>query len=115
MANPFRRGSAGEPVRNSMQGGNYTPWTNTHFILPYGLQLKQTINAGTTSVTIPSGITFVYAIAVGGGGGGNVNGGGGAGGIAWGWTLATSSCIVGTGGAAGNAGSYTRYGNIIAG
>lgn len=86
MSNPSRRGQAGSPVSTGMQSASVTPFANTHFILPYGLRLQQTINAGTTSVTIPSGITFVYAIAVGGGGGGTSNpsfcGGAGAGGIA---------------------------------
>ena len=57
---------------------------------PYGLTLKQTITSGTT-VTIPSGVNWVYAIVIGGGGGGNVlNGtygpGGGGGGVTMGWT-----------------------------
>ena len=60
MANPSRRGQAGSEVSTGMQSANYTPFANTHFILPYGLRLQQTINAGTTSVTIPAGITFVY-------------------------------------------------------
>ena len=121
MANPNRRGQAGNPVSTGMQGDTYTPFTNTHFVLPYGLRLQQTKNAGDTSVTIPAGITFVYAIAVGGGGGstGNTTGssGGGAGGIAWGWTIASSSCVVGAGGLNSGTtnGGYTRYGNVIAG
>ena len=101
MANPSRRGQVTGPVSTQMRGDEETPFANTSFILPYGLQLRQTINAGTTSVTIPSGITFVYAIAVGGGGGGNPSNGGGAGGVAWGWTIATSSCVVGAGGVVG--------------
>ena len=117
MANPNRRGSAGNPVSTGMQGDTYTPFTNTHFVLPYGLRLQQTKNAGDTSVTIPAGINFVYAIAVGGGGGGGTTttNGGGAGGIAWGWTIATSSCVVGAGAASNGTSGYTRYGNIIAG
>jgi len=114
MANPNRRGQASASVRTGMTGSNVTPWTNTHFVLPYGLQLQQTKNAGDTSVTIPAGINFVYAIAVGGGGGGIIAGSGGAGGVAWGWTLATSSCVVGAGGTNAQ-GGYTRYGNVIAG
>ena len=106
MANPNRRGQAGNPVSTGMQGDTYTPFTNTHFVLPYGLRLQQTKNAGDTSVTIPAGINFVYAIAVGGGAGGTSSGGG-AGGIAWGWTLATSSCVVGAGGATSTAGGHT--------
>ena len=70
MANPSRRGQVAGPVSGQMRGDEETPFANTSAILPYGLQLRQTINAGTTSVTIPSGVTFVYAIAVGGGGGG---------------------------------------------
>jgi hypothetical protein len=75
---------------------------------------------GTTAVTIPNGITFVYAVVVGGGGGGSngtlsTNGGGGAGGVAWGWTIANSSSFIGAGGVFAAAGGYTRYGNIIAG
>ena len=63
---------------------------------------------GFMSVTIPAGITWVYAIAVGGGGSGQ-NGGGGGGGLSWGWTLASSTCII------GKQDTYTRYGQIIAG
>jgi len=88
--NPNRKGQAGNPVSTGMQSATYTPFVNTHFNLPYGLFLRQTILAGTTSVTIPAGIDFVYAICVGGGGGGS-QGGGGAGGVAWGWTISTSS------------------------
>ena len=36
---------------------------------PYGLTLQQTITSGTT-VTIPSGINWAWAIVAGGGGGG---------------------------------------------
>jgi len=71
---------------------------------------------GAISITIPAGINFVYAIAVGAGGGGSAgaNGSSGcAGQISWGWTFASSSCIVGAGVTSG-VGGYTRYGNIIA-
>ena len=115
MSNPNRKGQAGNPVSIGMQSATYTPFVNTHFNLPFGLYLRQTILAGTTSVTIPAGINFVYAIAVGGGGGAGNGAASGAGGIAWGWTVATSSCVVGTGGAVNAAGNYTRYGNVIAG
>lgn len=119
MANPSRRGQVGSEVSTSMQGAEHTPFANTHFILPYGLRLQQTINAGTTSVTIPAGITFVYAIAVGSGGAPNsiqVTASAGGGGVAWGWTLASPSCIVGDSvNTTGSRGNYTRYGNIIAG
>ena len=119
MAEGFKRGEVGSQVNSWMPSTNtVTPSGFTSSIAPFGLQLRQTINAGTTSVTIPAGITFVYAIAVGGGGGGSSGSGGGAasaGGVAWGWTLATSSCVVGTGGVSAAAGGYTRYGNVIAG
>jgi hypothetical protein len=115
MANPIRRGESGSQVSSWMPSSNtVTPLANTSFILPYGLQCQQTINAGTTSVTIPAGITWVYVILAGGGGGGGSRAGG-AGGIAWGWTLANSTCVVGAGGLANNEGGYTRYGHIIAG
>ena len=118
MANPIKRGESGSQVNSWAQNDRATDYGFASTILPYGLQLRQTINAGTTSVTIPAGITWVYAIAVGGGGGGFSASagasGGGAGGISWGWTLSNSTCIVGTGG--NNAsGGYTRYGSIIAG
>jgi len=126
MSNIFRKSKAGTQVSSWQQSSNtITPNQQTSFILPHGLILRQTINAGTTSVTIPAGITWVYAICVGGGGSTGSSfvscPGAGAGGIAWGWTLATSSCVVGFGGAVvtypndGNRGGYTRYGHIIAG
>ena len=115
MSNPSRRGQVGSEVSSSMQGADFTPFVNTHFNLPYGLRLQQTINAGTTSVTIPDGITFVYAIAVGGGGGATQNNAGGAGGVAWGWTIASPYCVVGAGGVSSTAGGFTRYGNVMAG
>jgi hypothetical protein len=76
---------------------------------------------GEQAVSIPSGITFVYAILVGAGGGGNQAAfntgrfGGGAGGVAWGWTLNNSICFIGAGSIGSSVGEYTRYGNIIAG
>jgi hypothetical protein len=48
-----------------------TPAGFTSSITPYGLQLQQTITSSGT-VTIPAGITFVYAICVAGGGGGDI-------------------------------------------
>ena len=120
MSNPIRRGEVGSQVNSWQPSTNaVTPNGFTSSIAPYGLQLQQTKNAGDTSVTIPAGITFVYAICVGGGGGGgNVTSsyGGGGGGMAWGWTLATSSCVIGAGAAANTANTgYTQYGHIIAG
>ena len=114
MANPIRRGESGSQVNSWAQNDTVTPTAQTSFILPHGLTLRHTINAGTTSVTIPAGITWVYAICVGAGGGSNGYGGGGAGGVAWGWTLANSACVVGVGSGGAN-GGYTRYGHIIAG
>ena len=69
MTNPIRRGQPSSQINTWFPSTNKsTPNNFTSSILPYGLQLKQTINAGTTSVTIPAGITWVYAICVGGGG-----------------------------------------------
>jgi hypothetical protein len=192
MPNPIRRGQSGSEISGQTQSSNQTPWSNTHFILPYGLRFQQAVGqstitnisgngttvtytaannysaghqvsiynvnpnaynlqnvtvastsstqftvtnsatgtyvsggvvqkTGTTAVTIPAGITFVYAICVGGGGGEPTNqaqGGGGGGGVAWGWTLANSSSFIGAGGlnqTNATSGGYTRYGNIIAG
>jgi len=75
---------------------------------------------GAVPVTIPAGITWVYVIlagAGGGAGGGGVGSGGpGAGGVAWGWTLASSVCIIGASGSVSqDPGGFTRYGHIIAG
>ena len=115
MANPVRRGQAGAAVSTTIRGDNFTPQSNTSWILPYGLRLQQTISTTTSSVSIPTGITWVYAIVVGGGAGGTTLASGGAGGLAWGWTLANTSCTVGTAGSGGNAGNPSRYGHIIAG
>jgi hypothetical protein len=117
MKEMFIRGESGSQVSSWSPSTNtlgYSDGSPASFLVPGGLKLQQTKNAGDTTVIIPAGITFVYAIAVGGGGGGNASGSGGAGGVAWGWTLANSTCIVGTGGNNG-IGNYTRYGNIIAG
>jgi len=78
-----------------------------------------TVSSGSLDIPVP----WVYAIIAGAGGSSGGGGspsylaGGGAGGIAWGWTVASPSCIVGlgAGGGSGNNSNYTRYGNIIAG
>jgi hypothetical protein len=119
MANSFERGLSGSQVSQWAQNDTNTPAINTSFITPYGLKLQQTITSS-GSVTIPANITFVYAIVVGAGsGGGYFGNSGGAGGVAWGWTLASSSCIVGAGSNGGatnqTSGGFTRYGNIITG
>lgn len=111
-----------ELIRRGESGGQVSDWnpssdtvtapSQQSFFVPHGLTLRQTINAGTTSVTIPAGIEWVYVVLAGPGGRG-VSGGGGAGGIAWGWTLAQSTCVVGSGTTANS--GYTRYGHIMAG
>jgi hypothetical protein len=69
---------------------------------------------GFQSVTIPTGINWVYTVMVGGGGAGANGRGGAGGGVAWGWTLAQSTCRIAA--AFGYGGTeYTRYGHIIAG
>ena len=118
MPSPNKSGLSGGQVADWNTPDNFTPTSQTSFFAPYGFKLRQVLTS-TGSVTIPAGINFVYAVVVGGGAGG-VNGssagGGGAGGVAWGWTLAQSTCIVGAGGAVNaSSGGYTRYGNIIAG
>jgi len=55
MSNPIRRGQAGSPVSGGMQGNNVTPFANTHFILPYGLNLQQTLWGNIISTTTASG------------------------------------------------------------
>lgn len=113
MANPNRRGQAGSQVRTGMQSSAYTPFSQTSFVLPHGLQLQQTIQSS-GSVTIPAGITWVYVVMTGGGAGNFFGYGGGAGEVSWGWTLSNSTCIVGAGGTGSSDGGYTRYGHIIA-
>jgi hypothetical protein len=104
MASPIKRGLAGSQVSDlSPLNDEFTPLNQTSFIAPYGMRLRQTITSS-GSVTIPTGIEWVYAIVVGAGGGG----------IAWGWTIPVSTCIVGAG-AATSEGGYSRYGHIIAG
>ena len=191
MANPNRRGQAGSPVSTGSIGSSTTPWANTSWILPHGLQLQQKVgqavitnvsaSAGTVTytaandysagnvvsiydispnaynlqrvtiasatstqftvtnaatgtfvsggvaqrtgvvpVTIPAGVTWVYVILAGAGGGaggtGVGSGGPGAGGVAWGWTLASSVCVIGGSGSVVNEpGGYSRYGHIAAG
>jgi len=114
MANPIKRGQSGAQVSDF--GSSQSAAAFVSSITPYGLKLQQIITS-TGSVTIPSGINFVYAICVGGGGGGVFNGyGGGAGGITWGWTISSPTCIIAAGGTpGGNFGGYTRYGHLIAG
>ena len=110
-----KRGEVGSQVSSWFPSTNKsTPNGFTSSILPYGLQLRQTISSG-TSVTIPSGINFVYAILAGAGGGNfGSSGGGGAGGITWGWTFADTSCVIGAG-VINAPGGYTRYGHLLAG
>ena len=97
------------------------------------LTLRQTITSS-QAVTIPAGVTRVFAIVIGGGGGGasgalNINGGnghgGGGGGVSYGWTVPSKYAFIGAGGNggaggtnAGNAGtqgSASVFGSIVAG
>jgi len=115
-----------DPVAYNLQNATILSATSTTFTITSaatGTYVSGGVaqRTGEIPVTIPSGVTFVYAIAVGGGGPGSFFGNaGGGGGVAWGWTLATSSCVVGAGAAGGNTlntgnGGYTRYGNVITG
>lgn len=114
MASPIRRGQVGTQVSDLTPNSNSsTPTQQTSFFVPYGLTLRQTITSS-GSVSIPSGITWVYVVMTGAGGGGSAGGGGGGGALSWGWTLASNTCIIGTS-SAGIDGGFTRYGHIIAG
>jgi len=112
MAIPNRRGQSAGPVSESVRGDDYTPFTQTSFLNPYGLTLRQTITSS-GSVTIPAGITWVYVVMTGGGGGTNFGYGSRGAEVSWGWTVPQSTCIIGAGATSG-AGGYTRYGHIIA-
>jgi hypothetical protein len=83
------------------------------------LTLQQTITSTTNNVSIPAGTNFVYAVVIGGGSAGSSgsantgNGafggfGGGSGGIQRGWTLKSTSCVIGAGG------GYSQYGMVYA-
>lgn len=90
-----------------------TPLPQTSLLNPYGLTLRQTITSSGT-VTIPAGVTWVFAILTSGGGGSFFGYGGHGGEVTWGWTLAQSTCIVGAGGGIFGDGGYSRYGHLIA-
>ena len=113
MANPIRRGQVTGPVSTSVRGDEDTSFANTSIFAPYGLQLRQTITSS-GSVTIPAGITWVYVIMSSGGGGSYFGYAGSGGEVSWGWTLASSTCVIGAGGTDGSSGGYTRYGHILA-
>jgi hypothetical protein len=110
-----------DPVAYNLQNATILSATSTTFTITSaatGTYVSGGIaqRTGEIAVTIPAGITWVYAICVGGGGGGTAGStAGGAGGIAWGWTLASSICVVGAGGTGQVAGGYTRCGNVITG
>lgn len=71
---------------------------------------------GIQSVTIPTGITWVYVIMTGAGGAGTGSGSrnGGGGGVTWGWTLAQSTCRIAASTIYTSV-EWTRYGHLIAG
>ena len=117
MSARMDRGQSSSQVSGWMpSAANITPLAQTSFLNPYGLTLRQTITSS-GSVTIPAGITWVYVVMTGGGAAGaNQGNGAGAGVVSWGWTLASSTCIIGAGGIPGSGGAgYTRHGHIIAG
>jgi hypothetical protein len=114
MNKQLKQGEVSTQVSGWFPSSNFVTAGST--ISPYGLQLRQTL-LSTGNVKIPDGINWVYAIVVGGGGGGGTSttNGGGAGGVAWGWTVASSSCIVASGNFLNIPGGFSRYGSIIAG
>ena len=94
------------------------------------LTLKQTITSS-GAVTIPAGVTRVFAIVIGGGGGGGYGmsaqirggGGGGGGGVSYGWTVPSKYAFIGAGGTGatggaspvvGTQGNVSVYGTIVA-
>jgi hypothetical protein len=104
------------PVAYNLQNATILSATSTTFTITSaatGTYISGGVaqRTGSIPVTIPAGINFVYAIAVGSGGSGGTSQGGGGGGVAWGWTIATSFCLIANSGGVG----YTRYGNVIAG
>ena len=97
-------------------------------VAPRDLTLQQTITSGTT-VTIPAGINWVWAVCVSGGWGGQAGftavtggkAGGGPGVMISGWVPASSTCVIGPGGtggttssALGNPGGATIYSTLVA-
>jgi hypothetical protein len=114
MGNPIKRGeSSGQVSTWANPNDSYTPLSQTSLLNPFGLTLRQAITSS-GSVTIPAGITWVYVVMTSAGSGGSTTGSGGsAGGVAWGWTVPQSTCIIGAGVSTGP-GGYTRYGNVIA-
>jgi hypothetical protein len=94
------------------------------------LTLQQTITSS-GAVTIPAGVTRVFAIVIGGGGGGGGGyqmgnpggtGGGGGGGVSYGWTVPSKYAFIGAGGTGGTTGANSGtmgnpsvFGSIVAG
>lgn len=125
MPNIQRRGKAGGQVSDWADvNDGFTPIYNSHFNIPHGLYLRKAdgtvartpaegqITSSSTVITIPPGIEWVYVIMAGAGGAEYFSYGGMPGEVAWGWTLAQNTCIIGAGGAV--AGGFTRYGHIMA-
>jgi hypothetical protein len=101
MSNPLNKRPTGQV---SNWNDSSTALAQTSLAAPFGLQLRQTITSS-GSVTIPADISFVYVILTGGGGGPVAsNTSSGAGGVAWGWTISQSTCIIGAGGTAASGG-----------
>lgn len=117
MSELLRRGQSPSQVSDWNPSSNtVTPPSQTHFFVPFGLTLQQTIQSS-GSVTIPAGIDWVYVVMTGGGasGGAGSASGGKAGEVSWGWTPVQNTCIIGAGAGGSNApGGYSRYGNVIA-
>ena len=82
------------------------PVANGAVVAPSGLTLQQTITSG-TSVTIPTGVNWVYAIVIGGGAGPGYTGGSGRSGASTG-TGGSGFLAVGgaNGGSGGGGGGY---------
>jgi hypothetical protein len=114
MGNPTKRGeSSGQVSTWANPNDSFTPLSQTSFLNPYGLTLRQTITSS-GSVTIPAGITWVYVVMTSGGGGSFFGYAGNGGEVTWGWTIPQTSCVIGAGGLDGQNGGFTRYGHLIA-
>jgi hypothetical protein len=102
-------------IDSAITTGSYTvaSATTTQFTINSALSILSTGGTAvlTTSPIIPSKVTWLWAVCVGAGSSGS------SGGLTTGWALAGSNYVIGmpTGSGATLAGTYTRYGHIMAG
>ena len=115
---------------SSSSGSGYAQWVRTRAYPPSGVMplASEAVNgstivifpgSGTTTWTVPAGVTSVSYLVVGGGGsgGGYVGGGGGGGGVLSGTGFGVSGTVnvtVGAGGSLGSPGGNSVFGTLIA-